>query len=135
MRSEIGDRGLGASESPRNHVGLRTSVWIRSRGFRLTQALRAFTERRLRRAIPGRLRSVMVRLDDVNGPRGGNDKRCQIVAQLVPRGDVRVQERNGDLYTAISRAVRRLERTVARIAERQQRARGFRDTFGREVAQ
>jgi hypothetical protein len=58
------------------------SVWVRSRGFELTDALRAHAERRLRYALGRfrmRLRSVILRLDDVNGPRGGNDKRCQIV--------------------------------------------------------
>jgi putative sigma-54 modulation protein len=74
------------------------SVWVRSRGFELSHGLRAHAERRLRHVLGRfrmRLRSVILRLDDVNGPRGGNDKRCRIVAQLAPRGDVRVEEMDG----------------------------------------
>jgi len=104
-------------------VGDQTAIRVRSRGFEFTEALRAYTERRLRRlsvAFQGRMRSVVVRLDDMNGPRGGNDKRCQIVVQLTPRGNVRVEDRSGDAYAAIASAVDRLKRVLARVTERQQ---------------
>ena len=58
---------------------------IRSRGFALTHALREYVERRLRFALVhagDRVRRVAVRLTDVNGPRGGNDKRCRIQVTL-----------------------------------------------------
>jgi ribosomal subunit interface protein len=109
------------------------SVRVRSRGFELSDALRTHAERRLRRLLGRfrmRLRSVILRLDDVNGPRGGNDKRCRIVAQLAHRGEVRVEEVDGDLYAAIARAADRLERAVARATERRLRARRFRETQG-----
>ena len=61
---------------------------------------------------------MLLRMDDVNGPRGGADKRCQIVARLTPTGEVRVQELDGDLYAAISRATDRLDRAVGREVER-----------------
>ncbi len=61
---------------------------------------------------------MLLRIDDVNGPRGGTDKRCQIVARLAPWGEVRVQELDEDFYAAISRAADRLARAVAREMER-----------------
>ena len=108
-------------------------IHVRSRGFELTDALRAHVERRLLFALSRfgrRLRSVQLHMDDVNGPRGGADKRCQIVARLAPWGKVRVQELDGDLYAAISRAADRLDRAVAREAERRRDMRLYPHTHG-----
>ncbi len=60
----------------------------------------------------------MLRMDDVNGPRGGADKRILIVARLAPAWDVRVEDLDGDLYVAIDRAADRLDRAVTREMER-----------------
>ena len=108
-------------------------IHVRSRGFDLTNALRAHAERRLLFALGRfgrRVQSVMLRMDDVNGPRGGADKRCQIVARLVPWGDVRVEEPDGDLYGAIDRAADRLDRAVAREIERRREMRLLHETRG-----
>lgn len=106
-------------------------IQVRSRGFGLSDALRAHAERRLSFAV-GRfgwpLQSVTLRLDDVNGPRGGADKRCQIVARLALGGDVRVEEMDDDLYAAISRAAERLDRAVAREMERRRTMEAFSGT-------
>ena len=112
-------------------------IHVRSRGFELTDALRAHAERRLLFALGrygGRLQSVLLRIDDVNGPRGGADKRCQIVARLAPRGDVRVEELDGDLYAAISRAADRLDRAVARETERRREVGLYPETHGEKEA-
>jgi ribosomal subunit interface protein len=96
-------------------------VHVHSRSFELTEALRVHGERRLLFALSrfGRqVRAVRVVLDDVNGARRGIDKRCQIVAQLVPGGDVRVEQLDGDLYAAIDRAADRAHHAVAREIER-----------------
>lgn len=101
-------------------------IYVRSRGFELTDALRVHAERRLLFALGRfgrRVRSVMLRVDDVNGPRGGADKRCQIVVRLAPWRDVRVEELDGDLYRAIDRAADRLDRAVAREIERRREMR------------
>ena len=96
-------------------------ISVRSRGFELTEGLRAHAERRLGFALARfgtRLASVTLRMDDVNGPRGGADKRCQVVVGLARKGEVRIVELDGDLYVAISRAVDRVERAVAREMDR-----------------
>ena len=59
---------------------------IQARGFRLTEGLRTQAVRRVRFALgstSGRVRSVVMRLADQNGPRGGADKRCTIQANLT----------------------------------------------------
>jgi ribosomal subunit interface protein len=112
-------------------------IHVRSRGFELTDALRGYAERRLLFALSrfGRkVLSVTLRLDDLNGPRGGVDKRCQIIAHLPPWGDVRVEELDGDLYAAISRAADRLDRAVARETERRLEMRMYPETHGEKEA-
>lgn len=94
---------------------------IQARGFDLTEGLREHTARRLQFALGWAghgVRSVTVRLSDVNGPRGGNDKRCRIKIPLPGGQDVVIEDTEADLYVAIDRAADRTERTVARRLER-----------------
>ena len=90
---------------------------IQARGFRLTEALRAQAERRVRLALGsagGRVRSVVMRLADENGPRGGVDKRCTIRANLPGGPPVVIEQQEADLYVAIDRAAGRAARAVSR---------------------
>ena len=94
---------------------------IQTSGFKLTDGLRAHAERRLQFALSWALhdvRKVVVRLSDINGPRGGNDKRCLIQIPVPGGPDVVIEDTEPDLYVAIDRAVDRIERTVARRMER-----------------
>lgn len=95
---------------------------IQTSGFKLTDGLREHTERRLQFALSWAVhdvRKVVVRLSDINGPRGGNDKRCYIQVPLPHKPDVVIEDTESDLYVAIDRAVDRAERSVARRLERQ----------------
>jgi len=59
---------------------------IQSHGFTATGALRALVTRRLQLALgccADRVSRATVCLSDVNGPRGGVDKRCQIQVRLT----------------------------------------------------
>lgn len=94
---------------------------IQSRGFSLTQALREYTQRRLLYAVSfarDHIRKVTVRLSDINGPRGGTDKRCQLVVTLENMPSVVIEDTESNLYTAIDRAVERAGRTVSRVMAR-----------------
>jgi ribosome-associated translation inhibitor RaiA len=66
---------------------------------------------------------VVVRFEDVNGPRGGIDKECRLQVRLAPWGALEVEERRADLYAAIDVAAQRLGRAVARELERRRDAR------------
>lgn len=60
-------------------------VMIESKSFKLTKALKDYAAKRLNSALTksqSRLQYVMVRLSDVNGPRGGEDKVCHVHAVL-----------------------------------------------------
>jgi putative sigma-54 modulation protein len=94
---------------------------IQTKGFELTDGLRQHTERRLHFAIDwasDEIRTVRVRFSDINGPRGGNDKRCSIQIPIAGQRDVVVEDTEADLYVAIDRAADRIERTLARKLER-----------------
>jgi putative sigma-54 modulation protein len=66
----------------------------------------------------GRVRSLSVRLTDLNGPRGGHDKRCQLDLRLVrPRRVIVIEDVDADFDVAVSRAADRAARAVARAVD------------------
>lgn len=94
---------------------------IQSNGFEMTIALRLYTEHRVAVALGwarGHMRKLLVWLSDVNGPRGGVDKRCKIQVQLDSGREVIIEECEADLYAAIDRAANRADRAVVRQVER-----------------
>jgi len=66
----------------------------------------------------GRVRSLTVRLKDLNGPRGGVDKSCQIAVRLDrPRRTIVVEDVDAEPEAAIVRAAQRASRAVARAVD------------------
>jgi ribosome-associated translation inhibitor RaiA len=61
----------------------------------------------------------MVRLCDINGPRGGEDKCCRIQIIMPHLPDVVIEDTMANLYCAIDRASDRAGRTVGRRLARQ----------------
>lgn len=85
------------------------------------RALRTFTERRLRRALrpfADRIQSVAVYLRDVNGPRGGIDKRIRVVVRLRGGRHVVVDGMDANGFAAAADVLRRVRRTVRRTLQR-----------------
>ncbi len=96
---------------------------IQARNFSLTKALRNHAERRLRFALTccdSHIQRVVMRLSDINGPRGGADKRCHLQLILAGMPDVVIEDTEADLYVAIDRAADRAGRTLVRKTKRQQ---------------
>ena len=94
---------------------------IQARGFALTDALRNYTENRLKFVIVRDDNVVMrarIRLADINGPRGGVDKRCQVELALAGHSNIVIEDTQADLYFAIDRACERAMRTLNRRLER-----------------
>jgi len=92
-------------------------IAIQARGFPLTDALRNHTQTRIGFTLAnaaGRIRRVGIRLSDLNGPRGGVDKRCLVEVRLDGLPTVVVEDIQPDMYSAIDRAVGRAARTVMR---------------------
>ncbi|HZW11832.1 MAG TPA: HPF/RaiA family ribosome-associated protein [Noviherbaspirillum sp.] len=92
--------------------------------FSLTPSLREHLRRRVRFAF-GRARDrvmrVVVRLRDLNGPRGGQDKVCQVSVTIPGNPDVVVRAVHADMYAAIDRAVKRAAYSAMRSAARRRR--------------
>jgi len=68
--------------------------------------------------LEGASGTIDVRMIDLNGPKGGVDKRCSIV--LTPPGlaTIRVEEQASDYYAAIDAASATLKRVVAKALEK-----------------
>ena len=96
-------------------------IEIHSRPFELTQALHSHILRQLKAALrrgASHIQRIKVQLSDINGPKGGKDKHCQISVDLGSRGSVFIAETQDDLYHAIVPAARRLSRTIARRTDK-----------------
>ena len=94
---------------------------IQTSGFDITSALRSYVEHRLATALGWarhHMRKLAVSLSDINGPRGGVDKRCKIQLRLAGGREIIIDGVEADLYVAIDRAVDRADRAVARQVER-----------------
>jgi putative sigma-54 modulation protein len=88
---------------------------IRSSNLLLNSAHRERIARRASFALSRlsqRIRRVEVRLADVNGPRGGIDKRCRVLVHLDGATPMLVEAQGGDLLELIDRAMGRIGRAV-----------------------
>lgn len=94
---------------------------IVARNLEMMTSQREIVERRLGFALgrfENRVGRVSVRFTDVNGPRGGVDTMCRIVAMIVPRGEVHVEVTDVGVEAAVSRAAARISRRVSTKLER-----------------
>lgn len=90
---------------------------VRAQGFVITAAIEAHLRRQLGFALDhlhNRIRRVVVRLSDINGRKGGIDKRCQLQVQLTDSSDVVIADVQPDLYDAVSHAVDRAAGAIGR---------------------
>lgn len=97
------------------------TVNVRLRDLEDADALKAQIERKLRFAtdrFAGRIVEIQVAVRDVNGPRGGSDKRCSIRGVLQGGRSVTVDEQGSDGMAVVNRAVRRLSGSVGRVLGR-----------------
>lgn len=89
----------------------------------LTEATRALLTRRLHFVLSRfspRIRQVSVFIGDQNGPKGGIDTSCRILAKLDRLGEIVVSSEHSELLNCVTHAVDRLGRAVARTIERSQ---------------
>lgn len=95
-------------------------VLFKSRHPRATE-LRDLTERRVRfvlRRLIWLVPRAEVQLSDMNGPRGGVDKRCQIELKTDGAGSVVVSSVAKDWRCALDRALARAARFLMRLWRR-----------------
>ena len=97
-------------------------VQMVAKEFSLTQSLQHHLKKRVGLAF-GRARSnvarIVVRLRDLNGPRGGADKLCQVSVVMPGRPQIIVSEVQQDMYHAIDSAIKRAAYRAMRLMRRQ----------------
>jgi putative sigma-54 modulation protein len=89
---------------------------IRSRAVNLTDELRDLVSRRVQFALDtfaDHLEGTLVYLIDLNGPKGGVDKLCQITVRVRGVGDVVVRETGSSVGAALNRASRRIKYRIS----------------------
>ena len=64
-----------------------------------------------------RIRIMKVRLADVNGPKGGEDKVCHLQVEVEHHPSVNTEGRHTDLYAAITLAALRMERSLSHVLD------------------
>jgi ribosome-associated translation inhibitor RaiA len=79
--------------------------------------------RRLLDRFAARIGSIEVQLVDVNGPKGGVDRACEVRAELVDGTRLRTHARDSLIPRAIDAAIRRLVRVIAEHGKRRIAAR------------
>jgi ribosome-associated translation inhibitor RaiA len=92
-------------------------VSIQGHGLQLSKGERHHAARQLLFAFDWArhdILTVTLQLSDINGPRGGVDKRCQLRISHQRVRDVIVEDVAPDVTQAVSRAVDRAARTLQR---------------------
>jgi len=106
-------------------------VLFKSRHPQATE-LRDLTERRVRfvlRRLGWLVPRAEVQMSDVNGPRGGVDKRCQVELRTDGAGSVVVASVAQDWRMALDNALARAARFLVRLWRRGSDARRVRQRF------
>jgi CBS domain-containing protein/ribosome-associated translation inhibitor RaiA len=98
-----------------------TPAYIRAVGVDLSPEDKDYLRRKLGRKLgkfSPQIERVSVRIEDINGPRGGVDKRCRIKIVLSGLPSVVVEEQHESLQAAMDGALGRAERAVRQSTQR-----------------
>ena len=98
-------------------------IIIQSQDFSLSDQLREHIHRQVRFALSrfaDRIQRVRVSVADVNGPRGGLDKRCLMHIDVLAKPGLVAEVTDSNMYAAISRSASRANRLVTSCLKREQ---------------
>jgi len=99
-------------------------VNVRFKGLPTSESLAEYTTRRAHQHLSRfghRVSAVDVRLCDVNGPRGGRDKRCLFTVRVPGLSTLQIEELDESFYAAVDQAALRAARSLGRNLERSRR--------------
>ena len=99
-------------------------ISIRVRGIEWTDELREGVERSAAFALDrydSQVSQVSVYLADLNGPKGGVDKLCQITATLKRGNPVLILEKGSEILPTVNRALGRVAHSIGRKIQRGKR--------------
>ena len=112
-------------------------IEIQARQFSLTDSIRKYVLERLGFALGRRhqsIESIQVKLSDINGPRGGKDKRCLVCVKLPRLKNVVIEYIESDLYVAIHHATERASHAVNRRLARQRNVARIPNLFDKRLS-
>jgi len=95
---------------------------LQSRDLIVTYSLREHVNKRLKFALSTfneYILKVVVRLSDINGPKGGIDQHCHLQIVLKGLPDVVIEDTEESLYAAVDNASQRASQAVVRKIKRQ----------------
>jgi len=98
-------------------------IKVQARHLALTSELKEYVQRRIRFALDSRfdsIKRVVVTVSDINGPKGGEDMRCQVLIKLEGQNDIIIDNKQAHLRSAIDKAAEKASRTVTKRIERLQ---------------
>lgn len=90
---------------------------IQSSDFVLTDALDNFIQQQAGKsmsACSAQVERLVIRLRDINGPKGGQDKECCVEVKLANFAPIVVSKRSSNTYSSIRTALGRASRTTLR---------------------
>lgn len=61
---------------------------------------------------------VALAIEDLNGPKGGVDKRCRVAVTIPRHRSVVVEGRGEDLFAVVTDSIDRAARALARVRDR-----------------
>lgn len=99
-------------------------IEIQARDIRLTRSIHQFIQRRIHFAFARfhqHIQRISVRLSDINGPKGGRDKRCQFLIEIPNKRDIFVKAQAHRVEAAIAKAAARSSLALSRELARNQR--------------
>jgi len=105
----------------RQEEELAMHIQLHTRGVDGGEDFQDYVERRAHFALgrfAPRLRHVMVRVEDENGPRGGVDLRCRVELKLQAGDLVLAEDVDAQCRAAVDRALEKASRSLVRHLER-----------------
>jgi putative sigma-54 modulation protein len=96
----------------------------------VTNEQKLWIDRRMHFALgrfTGRVRQASLVFSDINGARGGIDKKCRLFVTLCPVGEIVLEEMACNIEAAVSIIADRASRTLSRQLDRQKDQHGPRD--------
>lgn len=104
------------------------NIHIQAQGFDLTPAIEAHTINQIRFHLAN-FSSHIIGVDvfhkDINGPKGGVDKKVLIHVRMTSRMTTTIERTRSDLYDATSEAARQTKRAVRRTLNKHRRMEKF----------
>lgn len=94
---------------------------VQTQGFKLTRSLEQFTQYHIHKTLKccsENIERVVVRLKDINGPKGGDDKHCSVEIKLAHKPVMIITKTSGDMYQGIRQTTKRAARTAMRQLKR-----------------